>query len=93
MTPSGRRTIRTTISVQMPRVPSLPTNRPVRSYPGVSGALPPYWTTSPSGWTTVKPSTWLVVTPYLKQWGPPAFSATLPPRVQAFWLAGSGRYW
>ena len=30
------------------------------------------------------------MTPYLKQCGPPAFSATFPPNEQAFWLAGSG---
>ena len=28
--------------------------------------------------------------PNLKQWGPPEFSAMLPPRVQADWLEGSG---
>ncbi len=33
---------------------------------------------------------WLVVTPYLRQWGPPAFSATLPPMVHTVWLDGSG---
>ena len=36
------------------------------------------------------PSTWLVVTPYARQCGPPEFSATLPPMVHAFWLEGSG---
>ena len=30
------------------------------------------------------------VEPYLKQWGPPEFSATFPPIVQAAWLEGSG---
>ncbi len=34
-----------------------------------------------------------MVTPYLRQCGPPAFSATLPPTVQATWLDGSGTYW
>ena len=33
---------------------------------------------------------WRVVLPYLKQWGPPEFSATLPPMVQAIWEEGSG---
>src|SRR6476620_9459988 len=33
---------------------------------------------------------WLSVTPYLRQCGPPAFSATLPPIVHAAWLDGSG---
>jgi hypothetical protein len=32
----------------------------------------------------------LVVKPYLKQWAPPEFSATLPPIVQTIWLEGSG---
>jgi hypothetical protein len=32
----------------------------------------------------------LVVTPYFSVCGPPEFSATLPPMVQAFWLEGSG---
>ena len=31
-----------------------------------------------------------VVAPYLKQCGPPAFSAMLPPTVQEDWLDGSG---
>ena len=31
-----------------------------------------------------------MVTPYLKQWGPPAFSAMLPPVVAVRPLAGSG---
>ena len=44
----------------------------------------------PSGKTTSRPRMWLVVTPYLRQCGPPEFSATLPPIVQAFWLDGSG---
>ena len=44
----------------------------------------------PSGKIISTPSTWLAVTPYLRQCGPPAFSPTLPPRVQTFWLAGSG---
>ena len=47
-------------------------------------------TTEPSGSTTSSATMWLVVTPYLRQCGPPAFSATLPPTVQAAWLDGSG---
>ena len=77
-------------AVTMPRVPSLPTMTPVRSRPGESTFLPPSQTTSPSGSTTSSPNTWLVVTPYLKQCGPPAFSAMLPPMEEAFWLEGSG---
>jgi len=87
---SGRGWMLTSTSVAMPSVPSLPTKRPRRSRPGGSSASPPRWAVSPSGRTTSRPTTWLVVTPYLRQWGPPEFSATLPPRVAAFWLAGSG---
>ena len=43
----------------------------------------PSVTSSPSGSTTSSASTWLVVVPYLSVWGPPEFSATLPPIVQA----------
>ena len=44
----------------------------------------------PSDRTSSSPVTWFVVTPYASVCGPPEFSATLPPRVQAFWLDGSG---
>ncbi len=40
--------------------------------------------------TTRRPNTWLTVTPYLRQCGPPAFMPTLPPNVETVWLAGSG---
>ena len=40
--------------------------------------------------TISSPRTWFVVVPYLRVCGPPAFSATLPPMVQACWLEGSG---
>jgi enolase len=36
----------------------------------------------PSGITASTANTWLVVTPYLRQRGPPAFSAALPPTVE-----------
>src|SRR5690606_39890436 len=49
-------------------------------------------TTSPSGRTTTSPVTWLLVTPYFRQCGPPAFSATFPPIVQAACELGSGAY-
>src|SRR5690606_3914416 len=84
-------TSRTSISVAIPNVPSLPTNRPTRSYPTVSPA-PPSSTTRPSGSTTVSPVTWFNVTPYFRQCGPPAFSATFPPIVQAACELGSGAY-
>ena len=38
----------------------------------------------------VLPRTWLSVTPYLRQWGPPALVATLPPIVLTCCEAGSG---
>ncbi len=81
---------RTVTSVTMPRVPSLPTNAPTRSKPGLAPVFDPSRSTSPSGITTSTASTWFVVAPYLSVWGPPEFSATLPPIVQASWLEGSG---
>ena len=36
------------------------------------------------------PSRLFVVTPYFRQCAPPELVATLPPRVQAIWLEGSG---
>src|SRR5436853_2547369 len=33
---------------------------------------------------------WLAVIPYLRQWGPPALVATLPPIEETIWLDGSG---
>ena len=89
-TVSGDGTSSRPASVQMPSVPSLPMNSPTRSYPGRSGASPPSRTTEPSARTTLSQRTWLRVTPYLRQCGPPAPSATLPPMEQAFPLAGSG---
>ncbi len=47
-------------------------------------------TRSPSGVTISHASTWLTVKPYLRQWAPPEFSATLPPIEQICWLEGSG---
>ncbi|OGT95427.1 MAG: hypothetical protein A2083_09710 [Gemmatimonadetes bacterium GWC2_71_9] len=86
----GTGTRRTVISVAMPNIPSLPMNRPTRSAPHGSPAGLPSRSASPGGSTTSSARMWLVVTPYLKQCGPPAFSATLPPIVQAVWLEGSG---
>ncbi len=93
LTASGWAMRRRISLVAMPRVPSEPTSRPQRSRPGRSAALPPTMTVSPPARTSSMPSTWLLVTPYLRQWGPPAFSPALPPRVLVFWLAGSGAYW
>ena len=52
--------------------------------------MPPIETVSPSGVTTSSPVTWFVVKPYLRQWAPPEFSATLPPIEHTCWLLGSG---
>ena len=82
----GRGSTWTTISVAMPSVPSEPTNAPSRSSsPALSSR-----TTSPSARTTSSSRTWFVVNPYLRQWAPPEFSATLPPIVHTCWLEGSG---
>ena len=51
---------------------------------------PPSATTRPSGKTTSRERIYLEVTPYLRQWGPPEFSATFPPIVQALCEDGSG---
>ncbi len=64
-TAGGRRRMRTTILVAMPKVPSEPTKTPTRSYPRLSRVRPPSQTISPSGSTTSSPRTWFVVTPYL----------------------------
>jgi hypothetical protein len=56
----------------------------------VSAAGPPSIVTVPSGSTTSSARMWFVVTPYFSVWGPPEFSATLPPIVHAYWLDGSG---
>ena len=76
---------------------------PTRRVPGIaaSSASPETWFSSSSGvMTSINASspgrfsgaviTWLSVTPYLRQCGPPAFSATLPPIVHTVWLDGSG---
>ena len=89
-TVSGTGTSRTTTFVAMPSVPSEPMKRPRRSYPTGSGPWLPSHSTSPLAVTTSMPMTWFVVTPSARQCGPPAFSATFPPIVQAFWLLGSG---
>ena len=52
--------------------------------------MPPISTSSPCGVTSSTPVTWLVVNPYLRQWAPPEFSATLPPMEHTCWLDGSG---
>src|SRR5881397_3550178 len=78
------------IRVAIPKFPSEPTNSPTRSGPHGSPPGLPSSTTRPSPSTTSSASTCCAVTPYLRQCGPPAFSATLPPTVHAVWLEGSG---
>ena len=87
---AGAGSSRRVIAVAIPKVPSLPINTPRRSRAAISGWGPPRVVTVPSGSTTSMASTWLLVTPYLRQWTPPEFSATLPPIVQTCWLEGSG---
>ena len=89
-TVSGRGVSVTTSSVTTANVPSEPIVRPVRSSPGMSSARPPVTTTVPSASTSVMPRTCWWVWPYLRQCGPPAFVAALPPSVDAIWLDGSG---
>ena len=91
-TARGTGSRRTVMRVATPKLPSEPTNRPVRSGPHGSPPGLPSCTTWPFASTTSSASTWVAVTPYLRQWGPPAFSATLPPMVHADWLEGSGAY-
>ena len=86
----GARSSLRVIAVAIPKVPSLPMKVPRRSSSGVSSSSLPKVVTLPSGSTTSRPSTWLLVTPYLRQCTPPEFSATLPPMLQATWLEGSG---
>src|SRR2546428_585647 len=76
--------------VEIPKLPSEPTNTPTRSGPHGSPPGLPSSTTAPVASTTSSASTWFAVTPYFRQWGPPEFSATLPPSVHALWLEGSG---
>ena len=89
-TAAGSGSRRRVISVAMPNIPSLPTKSPTRSGPHASPLREPSRTSSAFGRRTSSAATWLVVTPYLRQCGPPAFSATLPPSVHALWLEGSG---
>ena len=91
MTASGLRRTRRVISVAIPSVPSEPMNAPSRSGPSGSRALPPSSTISPSGSTTVSPVTWLTVKPFLRQWAPPEFSATLPADRADLLARGIGR--
>jgi hypothetical protein len=90
-TPSGRGRSATSISAAIPKHPSEPTKSPTRSSPPSSRPIPPRSTSSPSGSTTVSPVTYRLVTPYLRQWGPPEFSATFPPGCRRSGTRGRGR--
>ena len=81
---------RTQMRVAMPSMPSPPTKTPRRSNPAGSGSSPPRTVIVPSGSTTSTARTCVAVTPSARQWGPPAFVATLPPTEQLCWLDGSG---
>ena len=89
----GRGTMFTVISVTIPKVPSEPMKRCMRSsvVTNFFVALPTS-IISPEERTTFNARTWCDVTPYLTQHIPPAFVATFPPRVDQSLLAGSGRY-
>ncbi len=84
---SGRGVSLTQMRVRTPSVPSAPTSRLASSGPPSACEKR---ATVPSGITASTASTWLVVTPYFRQRGPPAFSAALPPIVETLKLAGSG---
>ncbi len=86
-TDSGRGRMRSQALTTTPRVPSEPTSRLRTSGPASSTEKR---AASPSGMTASRASTWSVVTPYLRQRGPPAFSAMLPPMVETRKLDGSG---
>ena len=90
LTAAGRGSSRTQISVTTASVPSLPTITESRSTSGRSALSPPSVTTVPSWSTATSPSTWLNITPYLRQCGPPALVETLPPSVLTCCEAGSG---
>src|SRR2546430_168166 len=89
-TARGNGRSRTAIRVAIPKFPSEPTNNPTTSGPHGSPPGLPSSTMRPSASTTSRANTCWAVTPYLRQCGPPAFSATLPPMVHAVWLDGSG---
>src|SRR5206468_2989120 len=77
---TGRR--RRVAPTMTPRVPSDPTNRPVRSYPVTPLTVRcPVWIRSPSASTTSSARTESRVTPYFAHRSPPALVAMLPPSV------------
>jgi len=82
-TARGSGVSRTVMLVAMPKLPSEPTNRPTRSGPHGSPPGLPICTSEPSASNSSKARMWFAVTPYFRQCGPPAFSATLPPIVHA----------
>ena len=91
-TASGIGTSRTQTRVTTPSVPSLPTTAPTRSRSGANARRPAeHERPRRPAARARRPSTWFVVVPYLSVCGPPEFSATLPPIVQAAWLDGIGR--
>ena len=87
---AGRGRSLTVTSMMTASMPSLPTTSGSRSRPAASGASEPNSTAWPSAVNPRTRSTLCKVRPYLRQWTPPEFSATLPPIVHAIWLDGSG---
>ena len=77
--PVGTGVRSTNILVTVPRVPSDPTRRLSSSGPASSRENR---SREPSGITASSARIWWVVTPYLRQRGPPEFSPTFPPSVQ-----------
>ena len=83
--------MRTVASVTMPNWPSEPIDQAHADRSRAHrDAAPPISIISPSISTIFRPSTLLVVTPYLRQCAPPEFMPMLPASVQASWLEGSG---
>src|SRR5206468_12118959 len=83
---------RAVILVATPKLPSELTNNPTRSGPQSSPPGLPSSTSEPSESSTSRARIWFAVTPYLRQCGPPAISATFPPIVQALRLDGTCAY-
>ncbi len=80
-----------TARTTMPREPSEPTKRRVRSYPATPLAVRrPVDIRRPSARTTSRPRTYSAVTPYLTQHRPPEAVPMLPPMVHISQLEGSG---
>ena len=78
-----RRTIRSVIELATPSVPSEPTKHPGQIVAGSIKSVERAQVDKFSGRQNHfhLPARGVVVKPYLRQWAPPEFSATLPPIV------------